>query len=234
MLKKLVLLISIIGISGPSQVFAQPADLPYATELLRESALALGWQALPGQIGSIEAHAHVTVGDRAYDTIVKGAVTDSGFGDTTFILAREDGTVTYGETAGTIWYEGKTGTRRELMPEMASYVRGHQFHRRALFPQLELAKIDAQVKEADFDGHRAFKISGTTAAGAALAYFFDQRSKILLGFHLEVQEPDGGHPMDFFLRDWRKSGDQSLFWRVEVLDRGELYTYRFSKILLLP
>ena len=117
---------------------------------------------------------------------------------------------------------------------MAAYVRGHQFHRRVMCPALELASYSEDVTETEFAGRRAFKVTGHTHIGAVLSYFFDERSKTVLGLQLTVEEPEGPHAMEFVLKDWRTVGGSELFYRVDIRDRDELYIYRFNKILLLP
>lgn len=213
---------------------AQPADLPTPEQLFRAAEEHHGWDRLKAGITTVEAKADVKTGNRTYKTRVHGRATEAGLGDATFEMMREDGTVTYGETDGTIWYEDQAGNRRHLAANMMEFVRGHQFHRRALFPRLELETMNNAVVETEFNGVRAFRINGTTQSGAALAYFFDERDSAMLGYHLTVQEPDGPRPMEFILKDWRTSAGQSVFWQLEVRDRGTLYTYSFSKILLLP
>ncbi|WP_417464455.1 hypothetical protein [Kordiimonas sp.] len=217
-----------------ASVSAQPAELPTPDQLFMAAEEHHGWDKLKAGITTVEAQASVRTGERTYKTLVRGRATDEGLSDATFEMTEDDGTVTYGEADGAIWYEGKDGNRRDLAPVMAAYVRGHQFHRRALFPRQELKVIDDTVEEVEFNGIRAFKVSGTTHSGASLAYFFDERDSAMLGYHLTVQEPDGPHPMDFILKDWRTSADQSIFWRIDINDRGTLYVYTFNKILLLP
>ncbi|WP_262691865.1 hypothetical protein [Kordiimonas aestuarii] len=217
-----------------SAVSAQPADLPTPEALFAAAAQAHGWDKLKPDLGTIEAHADVTVGDVAYETIVRGAVTEAGLGNATFTLIREGGTSVYSETNGDIHYTSPDGTVKQLAPVMAAYVRGHQFHRRVLYPTLELATYSPNVEEVEFEGRPAFKVSGQTHAGATLEYYFDERLKTMLGFHLTVQEPDGPHPMSFVLKDWRDVDGSDIFYQIEIVDRGDLYVYRFSKILLLP
>lgn len=217
---------------------AQPADLPTPEDLFNEARYAIGLPQGDSGIGRIEAHADVDVkdpeGDRRYSTRVVGLVGSGALGDASFTMIRDNGTVTYGETDGAIWYEGADGTRRDLVPAMAMYVRGHQFHRRALFPELEFATIDPVVTESEFEGEPVFKVAGTTHAGARLVYYYEQRGKKLIGMHLTVNEPDGPHPMEFTLRDWRTTAGQSLFRRIDVADRGKLFIYRYDRILISP
>ena len=79
---------------------AQPADLPSAETLFEAANQAHGWQALKTDLGTIEAHADVTVADRAYKTVVRGKVSAQALGDATFILIRNNGTSQYSETGG--------------------------------------------------------------------------------------------------------------------------------------
>ncbi len=228
----IALLFGVFCLAGT--VTAQPAELPTPDQLFDAADEHHGWDKLKAGITTVEAQANVRTGDSSYKTLVRGRATDTGLGDATFQMIREDGTATYGETDGAIWYEGKDGTRRDLAPNMIEYVRGHQFHRRTLFPRLELETMNNTVDEVEFNGIHAFRVSGTTHSGAALAYFFDERNSAMLGYHLTVQEPDGPRPMVFVLKDWRTSAGQSIFWQLEVNNRGALYTYTFNKILLLP
>jgi hypothetical protein len=225
-------------IAGPTGAYAQPVDLPTPSDLFAEARMAIGLPENHADIGKIEAHAAVAVtdpaGDRRYDTIVVGAVKPNALGDARFTMITAKGSVTYGETDGAIWYEGTDGARRDLPPVMAMFVRGHQFHRRVLFPELELAEVEPEVKEDDFEGEPVFKVYGTTHAGAKLVYYFDQRRKHVVGMHLTVQEPEGPHAMEFTLRDWRSTAGQSLFRRMDVSDRGKLYVYRYGRILISP
>lgn len=213
---------------------AQPADLPTPEELFEEAAQAIGWTSDAKDVGRIEASARVTVEGRTYDTIVNSRVSTPAGGDARFTMIGEDGTVTYGDTDGTIWFEGDGVERRTLSPAMAAFVHGHQFHRRALFPASEFQTIDPDVTIEEFADELAFTVRGTTPAGAQLTYYFSQRSKRMIGFHLVVEEESGPHPMDFVLKDWRTSAGETLFWRIDINDRGKIYVYRFDRILMLP
>ncbi|WP_417449311.1 hypothetical protein [Kordiimonas sp.] len=225
-------------VMSTSAAWAQPADLPTAEALFAAADRAHGWSALKADLGTIEAHATVTVkdptGNTAYKTVVRGKTSGNGPGDASFALIRPDGTTVYSETDGVIHRTAPDGTVQQLAPEMAAYVRGHQFHRRTLYPALELATINPEVEEVDFEGRRAFKVTGETQTGATLTYFYDERQKTILGLHLTVQEPDGPHPMSFVLRDWRDVDGSDIFYQIDIQDRSALYIYRFSKILLLP
>ncbi|WP_286830397.1 MULTISPECIES: hypothetical protein [Kordiimonas] len=218
----------------PAHAWAQPADLPTPEALFQEAAQAIGWKGDTKDVGRIEAHARVSVEGRTYDTVVNSRISTPVGGDARFTMVGEDGTVTYGDTDGTIWFESEGSERRTLSPAMAAFVHGHQFHRRALFPAAEFKTIDPEVTLEEFADELAFTVSGTTPAGARLRYFFSQRSKRMIGFHLVVDEETGPHPMDFTLKDWRTSAGESLFWRVDINDRGKIYVYRFDRILMLP
>lgn len=228
----------VLIMQGAPSLSAQPADLPTPEDLFSESRYAVGLPAGDSGIGRIEAHASVKVtspdGHQYYDTVVIGALTEEKLGDASFAIIRENGTEIYGETDGVIWHQDTEGNRETLAPAMAMYVRGHQFHRRALFPELELAQIDPVVTESEFEGEPIFKVAGTTHAGARLAYYYEQRGKKLIGMHLTVDEADGPHPIEFALRDWRTTAGQSLFRRIDIRDRGKLYVYRFNQLLISP
>lgn len=219
---------------NPERAWAQPVDLPTPDMLFREAAEAMGWAKEAQDVGRIEAHAHVSVEGRTYETLVNSRVSNPAVGDARFTMVSEDGTVAYGDTDGTIWFEGEDGERRTLSPAMAAFVHGHQFHRRALFPANELKTVYPEVTTQEFADELAFTVSGMTPAGARLTYFFSQRSKRVIGFHLVVDEEAGPHPMDFVLKDWRTSAGETLFWRVDINDRGKVYVYRFDRILMLP
>ncbi|MFC4349023.1 hypothetical protein ACFO5Q_14305 [Kordiimonas lipolytica] len=227
-------LICFFLVLAPTRTWAQPVDLPTPEMLFEQAAKAIGWNSEAKDVGRIEASANVTVEGRTYDTVVTSGISTPAGGDARFTMISEDGTVTYGDTDGTIWFEGEDGERRTLTPAMAAFVHGHQFHRRALFPASELQTIDREVTIEEFADELAFTVSGTTPAGARLKYFFSQRSKRMIGFHLVVEEEAGPHPMDFILKDWRTSGGETLFWRIDINDRGKIYVYRFNRILLLP
>lgn len=227
-------LICFFVLAATSRAAAQPVDLPTPEALFQEAAEAMGWTSETKDVGRIEAHAHVSVESRTYETLVNSRVSRPTTGDARFTMVSEDGTVTYGDTDGTIWFEGEDGERRTLSPAMAAFVHGHQFHRRALFPANELETIDPEVTVQEFADELAFTVSGTTPAGARLTYYFSQRSKRMIGFHLVVQEEAGPHPMHFLLKDWRTSAGETLFWRIDINDRGKIYVYRFDRILMLP
>lgn len=223
---------------GTPALFAQPADLPTPEDLFSEARDAVGLPAGDGGIGRIEAHASVKVtspeGHLYYDTVAIGSVSERKLGNASFAVLREGGSEMYGETDGVIWHEDTEGKRETLPPAMAMYVRGHQFHRRALFPELELAATDPVVTEGEFEGEPVFKVGGTTHAGARLVYCYEQRGKKLIGMQLTVDEPDGPHPVVVALRDWRTTAGQSLFRRIDIKDRGKLYIYRFNRLLISP
>jgi|GEM_PF-1617600 len=227
-------LICFFMLSATVRASAQPVDLPTPEALFQEAAEAMGWANEAKDVGRIEAHAHVSVEGRTYETEVNSQVSSPAVGDARFTMVSEDGTVTYGDTDGTIWFEGQDGERRTLSPAMAAFVHGHQFHRRALFPAGELITIDPEVTVEEFADELAFAVSGTTPSGARMTYYFSQRSKRMIGFHLVVQEEAGPHPMDFILKDWRTSAGETLFWRVDINDRGKIYVYRYDRILMLP
>ncbi len=228
----------VLTMQGVPSLSAQPADLPTPEDLFSEARHAVGLPAGDSEIGRIEAHSSVKVtspeGHQYYDSVVIGALTEKKLGDASFAIIRENGTEIYGETAGVIWHQDTEGNRKTLAPAMAMYVRGHQFHRRALFPELELAQIDPVVTEGEFGGEPIFQVSGTTHAGARLAYYYEQRGKKLIGMHLTMNGPDGPQPMEFALRDWRTTAGQSLFRRIDIRGQGKLYVHRFNRVLLTP
>lgn len=223
-------------ILGPGNAFAQPVDAPTPEQLFSAARAAMGNPA--EGVGSVEAHARVEVtdpeGDYSYRTTVKAAWSAEALGDATFTMIQDSDAVTYGETDGEIWFTGKDGAKRDLVAGMAKFVRGHQFHRRILAPELEFATLNPEVREGEFSGEPVFVVEGVTHAGAQLKYYYHQRTKMPVGMHLTVPEPNGPHPMDFTFRDWRTSAGQQLFWRIDINDRGKLFVYHFDRILLLP
>lgn len=238
MVKHLIAAIALcVGIGiGPAS--AQPVDLPTPEALFEAHARAIGVETVVTTGGIIEAYAHVTVTGPEepyeYDTEVKGTVTPEGLGDASFTMIRDGQSVTYGETDGQIWFEASDGARRDLSPVMAAFVRGHQFHRRVMYPALEFGSLDREVTSSEFGDRPVFKVHGTTPTGAQLIYYFDQREKHMIGFHLTVEQNGQPRPMEFTLRDWRTAGDQSLFRRIDVADADKIYSYRYTRILLLP
>ncbi|NVJ68760.1 MAG: hypothetical protein HWE08_00315 [Alphaproteobacteria bacterium] len=234
-LYKFLFLLLLAPTALTSAAQAQPAEMPSPEQLFEEADTALGWNAkMKQEIGHIEASAHVSVEGRTYDTVVNSRINTPAGGDARFTMISKDGTVTYGDTDGAIWFKGEDGEKQPLPDAMAAFVHGHQFHRRALFPRQELATLHDEVSEDYFADERVFVVEGTTRSGAALKYYFSQFTKKLVGYHLVVMEEDGPHAMDFTLKDWRTSGGQSLFWRMDINDRGKLYVYRYNQILMLP
>lgn len=236
MISRLIFSVLLLVVFVPDAM-AQPMDQPTPQQLFEAAREAMG---KPSEgVGSVEATARVTVrdpegDDYGYQTIVRGIITADSLGDASFTMIEGEDKVTYGETDGAIWFEGADGNRRDLVPGMAKFVRGHQFHRRILAPELEYKTISADVQEQEFAGARVFVVSGTTHADALLKYYYDIRSKLPVGMHLTVQTDQGPQPMDMVLKDWRTSAGQSLFWGIDILDRGKTYEYRFDRILLLP
>jgi len=226
------LVILIFGVGR--DVSGQPADLPTPEALFEAAGAVIGWQTGPAGVGRIEAHAHVTVDDISYQTMANAHLVDGYLGNSEFTMIRQDGTTVYSETSGLIRRQTDGGPLVDMPATFASFVRGHHFHYRALFPRFELASVSRDVSDAEFAGERAFKVSGRTRADNLLDYYFDQREKRMLGYRLTIEEPEGPHVIDFMLKDWRTSGGQQLFRRLEIDDRGRLFTYRFSKILVLP
>ncbi|NVJ97043.1 MAG: hypothetical protein HWE25_02760 [Alphaproteobacteria bacterium] len=216
----------------PLAIHAQPMDQPTPQQLFDAAREALG---NPEKgVGLVEATAQVTVDDRAYKALVSGRFNSDELGDATFTMITPEGTVTYGETDGTIWFESDKTERKDLSPAMAMFVRGHQFHRRLLTPELEFKAINPDVHEDTFAGEKVFVVEGTTHAGARLKYFYHVRTKMPVGMHLTVQDNSGDHPMDFTFKEWRTSADQTLFWRIDINDRGKIFVYKYDRILLLP
>jgi hypothetical protein len=212
---------------------AQAETTPTATELFDRSALYLGSVALEPP-SSIEAHAHVTVGDRTYDTEVWAAVGGGKLGDARFSIIRDGMKTTYHDENGTLFRTVNDADVKALPPGMYAFVHGHQFHRRILFPALELTSYEKNAVRSSFAGQEAFKVAGRTAGESSLTYYFEPKTGRILGFQLIVQEETGPRAMDFVLSDWRKDGDSTLFWRLEISDKDDLYIYDFNKILLLP
>lgn len=226
----------VLLILSPATILAQPADMPTPQQLFDAARAAMGDPA--EGVGSIEAHARVDVtdpgGNYSYRTAVKGNWSTEALGDASFTMIKDGDEVTYGETDGNIWFEGKDGSRRDLVAGMAKFVRGHQFHRRVLAPELEFMTINPQVLEDEFSQQPVFVVEGTTHAGAQLRYYYHRRTKMPVGMHLVVPTDTGPHAMDFTMKDWRSSAGKQLFWRIDIADRGKLFAYHFDRILLLP
>jgi hypothetical protein len=212
---------------------AAEAQAPTSDALFDRSAALLNTPAA-SSIGTIEAHAGVTVGDRTYDTIVKASISGDTLGDAMFQIIEAEGTRTYRDTGGKLTGQRGNGELQELPATMTPFIHGHQFHRRILFPKLELASYDTTASEGVFDGKAAYRVNGKTPDGSALSYYFDRTSGFILGFELTVEEETGPRPMTFTIRDWRERAGQSLFWKLEILDKADLYIYNFARILLLP
>lgn len=212
---------------------ASTGDTPSADTLFEKAAILLGLND-QANIRRIEAHAHVTVGAREYDTIVWSVISPEGFGDASFTILEENGTREYRDQGGKLEAIRNNDEPQELPAAMGAFIHGHQFHRRVLFPSLELASYEPDAAESEFDGTASYKVAGKTADGSLLSYHFDRTTSQMLGFQLTVFEDGKPRPMDFVLKDWRRQDDVSLFWRLEISDMGDLYVYEFNKILLTP
>lgn len=207
-------------------------DTPSPEQLFAASTRLMGFEEDLPAIRSISAEAHVTVEATAYDTKVKSIVTAVGFGDTEFSIIRDGVSTRYSDEGGKLLRTVDGQNSFALPAGMAAFIHGHQFHRRTLFPSRELVTTNS-VTEAYFQGKAGYEVSGATAAGR-LSYFFDKKTGFMLGYRLTLQEDAGPHVMEFTLKDWRISDGKSLFWQMEIDDRGTIFTYDFNKVLLLP
>jgi len=208
--------------------------LPTAEELFAAHTKRLGFEHALASYGTIEAHAHVTVGDREYDTEVKASVSPAGFGGAEFTIIRGGMPTLYSDKDGALTRTTQ-GSVPEALPEsMRAFIHGHQFHLRVLFPALTFASVSGPVSEAIFANAPVYKVAGKTRQGDDLAYYFDATSTVMLGFQLIITEETGPRPMDFIPGGWSTKGGETLFWRLEIADKGDLYIYEYNKILLLP
>lgn len=232
-------IVLLIAFNTPlTSLSAQPSIK--ADALFDAAAKAIGFEDALISIGSIEAHAHVTVGERTYDTVVKSAFSAKEIGNTIFTIIRNGSPTTYSDTDGQLTATTGDGVPKPLPAAMRSFVHGHQFHRLILFPKLAQASFElgpADLVENSlpaFAGPCSRSVIGKMADGSDLTYYFDRSSNRMTGFQLTIYEEGVPRPMSFALKDWRTKGGQTLFWRLEISDKDDLYTYEFNKILLLP
>ena len=212
----------------------QAQSMPSADELFNTHTKRLGFADALVLYSTVEAHAHVTVAEREYDTIVKASISHAGLGDAEFTIVRDGVATLYADHSGVLTRSVGPGVAEPLAEGMRGFVWGHQFHLRVLFPKLMLPSIDSPVSEAIFGDTPAYKVVGKTHEGDRLIYYFDTTSKILLGFSLVVTEESGPNLLEFTLGDWSTTGGETVFWRLEIVDKADLYIYEFNKILLLP
>jgi len=217
---------------GAADARAQP--VPSAGEIFAAHSKAIGFTGALASYGTIEAHAHVTVGDREYDTEVRAKLVSKGLGDAEFTIIRDGVRTVYSDKDGVLSATVGGGTPEVLPAGMAAFIQGHQFHQRVLFPALTLASTGSAVTRSVFAGMPAYQVAGKTAHGDDLGYFFDVSNNQMLGFQLTVHEEEGPRPMVFTIGDWSTKGGETLFWRLEIADKTDLYIYEFNKILLLP
>lgn len=215
----------LIAASLGTPVYSQPH--PTAEDLLKMSSTV-------ERPGRIEAHAHVTVGEREYDTIVWSTLTEDGLGDASFKIINTEGVREYKDIGGARTLAVDQGDPQALPAGMGAFIHGHQFHRRYLFPEAELASFEPQTTAAEFAGRSSWRIDGSTPDGSLLSYHFDQETRRMLGFQLTVFESESPRPMDFVMKDWRDRDGLPLFWRLEISDKGDVFIYEFNQILLLP
>lgn len=215
-------------------VGAKAQPVPTADEIFAAHSKAIGFAGAQASYGTIVAHAHVTVGDREYDTEVKSSVLPDGPGNAEFTIIRDGVSTLYADIGGLLTRTVGGGGAEPLPLGMRAFIHGHQFHRRVMFPALTLASISNPVTRAVFAGVPAYKVVGKTRDGDELSYYFDAAGKTMLGFQLIVTEDTGPNLLEFVLGDWSIKGGETLFWRLEITDKTDLYIYEFNKLLLLP
>jgi len=226
-----ITLITIIAALLPTPVQAQKT--PTAAELFDHTDKITGTVAL-SSISTIKAYAHVTVGERSYDTTVNAAIVGGKIGDAQFTIIRDNIATTYSDTKGALEIKVGDTAPKALPASMKAFIQGHQFHRRVLFPRMEFASHTPLSTESEFAGTSSYRVQGKATDGSELSYHFDRNTQRMLGFQLTVMEENGPRPMNFVLKDWRTKAGQTLFWRLEISDKEDLYVYAFNKILLLP